>query len=120
MAEEKDDGGRVFPSVYKVTNVGKGEGGMTLRQYAAIHLRVPDSGIEWLDAMIRKARKAEYAGLAMQGLLANEEIVRKTAELVAKTCPDLSGDDFPQAVRDAISLQARLQGDSLIAELKKP
>lgn len=29
--------------------------GMTLRQFAAIKLRVPDSGTEWLDDMIRKA-----------------------------------------------------------------
>lgn len=27
---------------------------MTLRHYAAIHLKVPDSGIPWLDEMIRK------------------------------------------------------------------
>jgi hypothetical protein len=31
--------------------------GMSLRAYAAIHLRIPDSGIEWLDRMIRQARK---------------------------------------------------------------
>lgn len=29
---------------------------MSLRAYAAIHLRVPDSGIEWLDEMIRRSR----------------------------------------------------------------
>lgn len=29
--------------------------GMTLREYAAIHLRIPDSGSEWLDTMIRRA-----------------------------------------------------------------
>jgi hypothetical protein len=29
---------------------------MSLRAYAAIHLRVPDSGIEWLDEMIRQSR----------------------------------------------------------------
>jgi len=43
--------------------------GMTLRQYAAIHLRVPKSGTEWLDKMIRKARRDELAGKAMQGML---------------------------------------------------
>lgn len=31
------------------------ERGMNLRQYAAIHLRVPDSGLDWLDKMIKKA-----------------------------------------------------------------
>jgi hypothetical protein len=29
--------------------------GMTLRQYAAIKLRVPESGEPWLDDMIRKS-----------------------------------------------------------------
>lgn len=32
---------------------------MTLRVYAAIHLRVPDSGIEWLDKMIERSRKLD-------------------------------------------------------------
>ena len=31
--------------------------GMSIRVYAAIHLRQPESGIPWLDAMIRKARQ---------------------------------------------------------------
>ena len=30
--------------------------GMNLREYAAIKLRVPDSGIDWPDAMINRAR----------------------------------------------------------------
>lgn len=36
--------------------------GMTLRQHAAIELRVPDSGVDWLDEMIRKARRMDLAG----------------------------------------------------------
>jgi hypothetical protein len=32
--------------------------GMTLRQYAAIHLKVPNSGTDWLDEMIKKS--AQY------------------------------------------------------------
>jgi hypothetical protein len=28
--------------------------------YAAIHLRVPESGVEWLDAMIRRSRKLDH------------------------------------------------------------
>ena len=31
--------------------------GMSQRAYAAIHLRVPDSGLPWLDAMIERARR---------------------------------------------------------------
>jgi hypothetical protein len=41
------------PVVYET----KEPDGMSLRAYAAIHLRIPDSGIEWLDRMIRQARK---------------------------------------------------------------
>ncbi|HLJ47125.1 MAG TPA: hypothetical protein VKU01_14005 [Bryobacteraceae bacterium] len=32
---------------------------MPLRAYAAIQLRVPDSGIDWLDEMIRRARRMD-------------------------------------------------------------
>jgi hypothetical protein len=44
-------------------------GGMTLRQYAAIKLRVPDSGAEWLDAMILEAKRDDIAGQALGGLI---------------------------------------------------
>jgi hypothetical protein len=32
---------------------------MSLRAYAAIHLRVPDSGMDWLDEMIRRSRELD-------------------------------------------------------------
>ena len=32
---------------------------MSLRTYAAIQLRVPDSGIDWLDKMIERSRKLD-------------------------------------------------------------
>lgn len=35
--------------------------GMTERAYAAIHLRVPDSGLPWMDAMIERARRDDFA-----------------------------------------------------------
>jgi hypothetical protein len=44
------------------------EGGMTLRQYAAIKLKVPDSGTYWLDDMIRKSLLDDFAAKAMQGI----------------------------------------------------
>lgn len=34
--------------------------GMTLRAYAAIQLRVPDSGIKWLDKMIQRSRELDH------------------------------------------------------------
>ena len=39
--------------------------GMTLREYAAIHLRVPNSGNPELDDMIREAQRNELAAKAL-------------------------------------------------------
>lgn len=47
--------------------------GLTAREYAAIALRVPDSGTEWLDDMIRKAQRDELAAKAMQALVSNTD-----------------------------------------------
>ncbi len=44
--------------------------GLTARQHAAIALRVPDSGTEWLDAMIRESQRDQFAQSAAQALLA--------------------------------------------------
>lgn len=56
----KETGGPAFP---------RGEiqsaPGMTLREYAAIKLKVPDSGNDWLDDMIRKSLKNDFAAKAM-------------------------------------------------------
>lgn len=43
--------------------------GATLRQYAAIKLKVPESGTEWLDEMILKSRRDDIAEKAMIGLI---------------------------------------------------
>ncbi len=45
-------------------------GGLTARQHAAIALCVPDSGCDWLDAMIEQRRRDEFAASALSGLLA--------------------------------------------------
>jgi len=58
-----NDGGPAFPS-----NRDMRYGGMTLRQYAAIKLRVPNSGADWLDEMIRTSLRDEFAAKAMQGM----------------------------------------------------
>lgn len=39
--------------------------GLTAREHAAIHLRVPMSGNAWLDAMITEARRWDAAQAAM-------------------------------------------------------
>ena len=67
-----ETGGAAFP-LYDHRGDGQlfmVEIGMTMRQYAAIHLRVPNSGADWLDDMIAEAREMDAAERAMQGLLA--------------------------------------------------
>lgn len=57
-----DDGGLAFPHRDPLGGLSEG---MTLRQYAAINLRVPASGIDWLDAMIKRAQHNHFAAKAM-------------------------------------------------------
>lgn len=63
-----NDGGPAFPTDSERQNGANSYHyeGMTLRQYAAIKLRVPESGDEWLDDMIRKSLRDELAAKAMQ------------------------------------------------------
>jgi len=59
---------QAFPNPHRTDQTG-----MTLRQYAAIKLKVPDSGVDWLDEMIRQSLKDDFATKAMQALLGYEE-----------------------------------------------
>lgn len=53
MSESKDNGGgHAFP----VPKLFTGTGGFTKRQYAAILLKVPNSGLGWLDDMIKESQ----------------------------------------------------------------
>lgn len=67
------DGGAAFPVNTQRFEDGSinvyPESGMTLRAYAAIKLRVPDSGIDWLDDMIRTSMQDEFAAKAMHAFL---------------------------------------------------
>lgn len=71
----KETGGPAFPA--QATQHFEGaikiepHHGMTLRQYAAIKLGVPDSEIDWLDDMIRKSNRDKLAMAAMQGAIAS-------------------------------------------------
>lgn len=70
------------------------EFGMTLRQYAAIKLGVPDSGTDWLDEMIRTAARDRMAGLAMQAIvssIANEGDYQRLRALADETGLSVSG-----------------------------
>lgn len=59
---------RAFPTH---AEFGSGDG-MSLREYAAIKLRIPDSGTVWLDEMIEKSIRDEIAAKAMQGDMAHD------------------------------------------------
>jgi len=59
--------------------------GMRKREAAAIALCVPDSGLAWLDAMIVKARRLDYAGQALAGLSA-QATTDWTPQEIAKDC----------------------------------
>ena len=50
------------------------EAGMTLRQYAAIKLRVPNSGTDWLDEMIRTSLRDEFAAKAVQAYFTDPNV----------------------------------------------
>ena len=45
---------------------------MTLRQYAAIKLKVPDSGTDWLNDMICQSIKDDFAAMAMDAFLSRD------------------------------------------------
>ena len=64
MMTEKSDGCRAFPRTETYTHGG--DSGMSLRVYAAIKLRVPDSGAPWLDEMIQKSNRDWLAGMALE------------------------------------------------------
>jgi hypothetical protein len=64
---------------------------------AAITLRIPNSGDEQLDAMIRQANRRDAAVAAMQGLLANYG-----ERVTSDCCAD-------QAVKHADALLTRLE-----------
>lgn len=70
----KNNGGPAFPT--PIDGVGNyadphyaKEGvqgpGMTLREYACIHLRVPETNHDWLNELIRTAQRDELAAKAM-------------------------------------------------------
>lgn len=77
---EKDTGGPAFPKINYIGNEQVfGPDGMTLRQYAAIKLQVPDSGTDWLDEMIVASKRNEFAAKAMQATISNPHTMREIA-----------------------------------------
>lgn len=79
----RDDGGPAFP-IQGSYDTDYEHNGMSLRAYAAIKLCVPDSGLDWLDDMIRQAQRDRFAGQAIAGLAANSLLRDTPANLAYK------------------------------------
>ena len=94
-------GGQAFPIVGPQHEVH--EIGMNLRQYAAIKLKVPDSGTDWLDAMIRESLRNEFAAKAMQGIIMH---------------PQGPAGLWDEAAQEAYKLPSRI-GDTLVYPKEK-
>lgn len=60
-----------FPMVHDGSLSKNDEPGLSARQHAAILLRVPNSGVTWLDDMIRQRLKDDMYIAAVQGMLSN-------------------------------------------------
>jgi hypothetical protein len=110
----KDNGGPAFPVQAQSWSHGNGGGftspqnGMTLRSYAAIHLRVPQSEHEWLNDMIREAQRNAIAEHAMpvfleaandfnntsadgESFITFDEVARDAARLARSVLADREG-----------------------------
>lgn len=72
----KETGGPAFPAEedvrYPSAIITEKHHGMTLRQYAAIKLKAPDSGTDWLDEMITASLRDELASKAMRGFFSSQ------------------------------------------------
>ena len=90
-----EDGGPAFPfgQVSEQTGMpinGYHNDGMSLRQYAAIKLRVPNSGTDWLDEMIRTSLRDDLAAKAVQGYLSNSWQAKKLDSLCESSCEQMA------------------------------
>ena len=98
-----NDGGPAFPS-----NRDMRYGGMTLRQYAAIKLRVPNSGTDWLDEMIRTSLRDDLAAKAMQGYLSSSWQAKELDSLGKSSCEQMAiVAEISYAMADATIKMAR-------------
>ena len=75
MTDQIETGGPAYPQELAGRRGDDPEyQGMTLRQHAAIELKVPSSGLDWLDEMITESRRRDYAGQALLGICANPSV----------------------------------------------
>lgn len=112
---QKDNSGPAFP-----TNRGQFfySPGMSLRAYAAVQLQQPDSGIEWLDAMILSAKRDYFAGQALPQAV--EDYDRKTRGVMDTKLNVLPWATQETGTREEIIVrQAYRYADAMLAERSK-
>lgn len=88
--------------------------GLPAIAYAAIQLRVPMSGIPWLDDMIREARRMDAAERAMQGFMAQPD-----TRTYSSTTTDLTLEEWRASVKRDDAAYCVAMADALQAELGK-
>lgn len=76
-----DKDGPAFPAE---NALGHTSTGMSVREYAAIHLKVPDSGVDWLDEMIQESKKNQLRELLQELEEANAILAKIVAQRDAK------------------------------------
>ena len=97
----RDDGDLAFPTGYPSHF---SQHGMSLRTYAAIKLCVPESGIDWLDDMIRQSQRDRFAGQVLAARIASAEM------------PD--HEQTERTVGEVLARDAFQFADAMIAERK--
>ena len=95
MSEKIETGGPAFPRPQG------GDVGMTLRQYAAIKLRVPNSGTDWLDEMIRQSLRDELEAKAMPACY-------------AEYCTHANIQGFDEGWKMGVALDAYAMADAML------
>lgn len=63
---------------------------MSLRQYAAIKLKIPDSGTDWLDEMIRQSLRDDFAAMVAAQCLGVCSTYIWAAEEAYKTADEIT------------------------------
>ncbi len=76
MSEKREDGGPAFPYPDSIASVPIDAqdvrwrpGNLTVRDYACIELKVPDTGKPWLDKIIRVGARRELVGQTLAAVI---------------------------------------------------
>lgn len=72
---DKENSGAAYPMPMTMMSdsephiANEPDSGLNVREYTAIHTGVPDSGTDWIDAMIRAGNRRVLAGQVIGGLV---------------------------------------------------